>query len=73
MDFVKKYWDRIAVIIAAFAALAVSVSNSDLAKSACFATAKCKTAYELGLTPEQVSATTVTQPIIMPVSPTDVQ
>lgn len=73
MNFIKAYWDRLLVIIAAIAALGVAVSGNETAKTACFATSKCKAAYELGLSAEEVSATTTTQAIIVPVSPTDAQ
>lgn len=73
MNFLKTYWDRVLVIIAALAALGVAVSGNETAKTACFATSKCKTAYELGMSAEQVSATTATQAVITPVTPADVQ
>ena len=58
MNFLKTYWGHILVALTAIAALGVAVSGNDTAKQACFASPKCKAAYEAGLTPEQVSATT---------------
>lgn len=64
MNFIKAYWGHILVTLTALAALGTAISGNDTAKQACFASPKCKAAYEQGLTPEQVSATTPTASIV---------
>ena len=54
MEKIKKFWGHIVVALIGLAALAVAISGNETAKSACFANADCKAAYDRG---EQISPT----------------
>lgn len=59
IDDVKTYWGHIVVALMAIAALVVSVSGNNMAKTACQANKTCAAQYAAG---EAISPTTVNLP-----------